>query len=135
MYQTASQIIGDLIWQRDKGICGICDRPVTRGNMDIDHAIPRSMGGEDRTENLRAAHVTCNRSKKHLKPGQLANVGICLGCNCSRYAEHSTSCLFRLDCPACGRGFSVLSDLVDHIDASYTRILEGCVCILPDGQY
>lgn len=56
--------------------------------------------------------------------------GNCPDCGCGRYAEHSRTCTFRQDCPGCGRGFSSLSDLVDHIGISHSRILEGCVCMI-----
>lgn len=50
----------DLIWKRDNGICGICNQPVTRTEMHMDHIQPRSLGGSDSFNNLRAAHGLCN---------------------------------------------------------------------------
>lgn len=51
------------IWERDKGICGICHEPVSFEDMEIDHVFPRSHGGPDDPENLQAAHEPCNRRK------------------------------------------------------------------------
>jgi hypothetical protein len=46
--------------QRDNGICGICTKPVSLAEANIDHIIPKSLGGHSYTSNLRATHIFCN---------------------------------------------------------------------------
>lgn len=56
------------VYRRDLWICGICTDPIDKsliGTMSIwrpslDHIIPRSHGGSDDPNNLRAAHFWCN---------------------------------------------------------------------------
>ena len=36
-----------------------------RGAWEVEHSIPRAVGGTDHLNNLYAAHTSCNRSKKH----------------------------------------------------------------------
>lgn len=53
-------------WERDGGICGICDQPVGFAEFTIDHVVPRGLGGgtrDDRVENLQPAHFCCNSEK------------------------------------------------------------------------
>ena len=49
------------IWERDEGRCGFCGQPVPLERMDIDHRLPRAVGGSDHWDNLRPAHPRCNR--------------------------------------------------------------------------
>lgn len=51
------------IYTRDKGICGICNEPCTLDDCNIDHVIPRSLGGRNHQENLRITHERCNHSR------------------------------------------------------------------------
>jgi hypothetical protein len=51
------------IWERDRGICGICGEPVDWADLDIDHTVPRMVGGSDALENLRASHHLCNMNR------------------------------------------------------------------------
>lgn len=54
------------IWERDKGICGICQVPVAFDRfMHIDHIVPREQDGCDHPENLRATHRPCNESRDY----------------------------------------------------------------------
>lgn len=57
------------VYERDKGICHLCGRPVPHPNesevpagrtASSDHIIPRGHGGTDRLVNLRLAHELCN---------------------------------------------------------------------------
>jgi hypothetical protein len=52
-----------VVFERDKGICGICRLPVDASSFDIDHVIPLSKGGEHRYSNVQVAHSRCNRRK------------------------------------------------------------------------
>lgn len=49
--------------KRQKGLCGICGKPVTAANSNIDHIVPKSRGGSGLDFNLRAAHKECNSDK------------------------------------------------------------------------
>ena len=60
-----------LIYNRDKGICGICGNPVPHPTQALegrarrlaatrDHILPKSKGGTDKSSNLRLAHYACN---------------------------------------------------------------------------
>lgn len=53
------------LYIRDKGICGICGKRVTRkqflnGKANRDHIVPASLGGTNHRSNLRLAHYSCN---------------------------------------------------------------------------
>lgn len=48
---------------RDGLICGLCGQPVAADDVDIDHIIPRSLGGPTTLDNLRVTHSHCNRSR------------------------------------------------------------------------
>ncbi len=43
--------------------CGICGQPILGELFDIDHIVPRHLGGLDDDSNLQPAHRVCNRSK------------------------------------------------------------------------
>lgn len=53
------------LYERDRGMCGICGNRVTRrqllrGLANRDHIVPASLGGTNNRGNLRLAHVWCN---------------------------------------------------------------------------
>lgn len=49
---------------RDKGICGLCKEPIQRlKDFNIDHIIPKSVGGSNAYDNLQATHRKCNHLK------------------------------------------------------------------------
>jgi len=56
-------VVRRLIYERDKGVCHICGKPVAFEGMHLDHVIPRVLGGEDHERNLRVSHQTCNLTK------------------------------------------------------------------------
>lgn len=63
------------LYERDKGICGICKKPVTKkqllsGLANRDHIIPVANGGSNRQENLRLAHYSCNIRRGNEKPSK-----------------------------------------------------------------
>lgn len=51
------------IYQRDKGLCGICNKPVAVESMTLDHVIPLARGGCHVSSNLQTAHRSCNSRK------------------------------------------------------------------------
>jgi len=54
--------IQDII-KRDKGICGICRKPVKKADFSIDHIVPISCGGGHIPSNVQVAHKSCNFRK------------------------------------------------------------------------
>lgn len=60
------------IYERDKGLCGICHRHVASKKMSLDHIVPLSRGGEHSRRNVQLAHLRCNESRGAGRlPGQL----------------------------------------------------------------
>lgn len=62
------------IYNRTMGRCHICGKNLAfahygacirdqPGAWEVEHSIPRGLGGTDRLNNLYAAHVSCNRRK------------------------------------------------------------------------
>jgi len=52
------------VMQASDGICGICAKPITPDDeMEVDHKIPWSHGGETIMSNLWCVHKECNRKK------------------------------------------------------------------------
>lgn len=63
------------LYERDNGICGICNKPVTKrqlekGLANRDHIIPVSDGGRDENTNLRLSHSECNNRRGNDKPSK-----------------------------------------------------------------
>lgn len=52
------------LFERDRGICGICRLEVDWDMASIDHVIPVSKGGEHSYANTQLAHRRCNSGKK-----------------------------------------------------------------------
>src|SRR6266581_3843400 len=48
------------LWERDKGICCICDWPCALEDATREHVIPKSQGGAKGVVNIRLAHYFCN---------------------------------------------------------------------------
>lgn len=54
----------DEIQRRDRWVCWICRGKIIAANdLNYDHAVPLSAGGEHSTRNVRMAHKSCNLSK------------------------------------------------------------------------
>ncbi len=51
--------------RRDGQICQKCNEPVVDKEVEFDHIIPFSKGGESTMENLRLIHKNCNRRKSN----------------------------------------------------------------------
>jgi hypothetical protein len=51
------------VWERDKGICGICHQPAEESNWHLDHIVPLSKGGLHLYANVQVSHPLCNESK------------------------------------------------------------------------
>jgi 5-methylcytosine-specific restriction endonuclease McrA len=53
-----------VVFERDKGICGICRKLVdVKSNWELDHIVPLSKQGPHSYANIQLAHRRCNRSK------------------------------------------------------------------------
>ena len=53
------------IYEDAKGFCYICGRWDYRGNMTIDHFVPKSKGGSNDIDNLRCCCKLCNNLKSN----------------------------------------------------------------------
>jgi 5-methylcytosine-specific restriction endonuclease McrA len=51
------------VTQRDKSLCGICGKKVSRAQASLDHIVPLAYGGLHVIENLQLAHLTCNKRR------------------------------------------------------------------------
>lgn len=60
--QFVESIDPQVVFERDEGICGICDKPII-GKFHIDHITPISKGGLHAYDNVQTAHPTCNMRK------------------------------------------------------------------------
>jgi 5-methylcytosine-specific restriction endonuclease McrA len=60
---TIGSIDYQAIKARDRMICVICGKPVAAKDLSFDHAMPLSFGGFHSQENLRVAHLVCNKRR------------------------------------------------------------------------
>lgn len=51
------------IFERHRGLCGICDQPVPMGDVTWDHILAITKGGLHMEDNLQPAHMRCNQIK------------------------------------------------------------------------
>lgn len=51
------------IWESAKGICYLCNNPVSLQSFTIDHVVPKSKGGKSNLGNLKPTHSKCNGLK------------------------------------------------------------------------
>jgi 5-methylcytosine-specific restriction endonuclease McrA len=59
------------IFTRDKYTCQYCGvRPAARSELNLDHVIPRSLGGRTSWENVVCSCIDCNRNKGGRTPEQ-----------------------------------------------------------------
>lgn len=61
------------IYDRTSGYCHLCSKRLAftnygstrdRGAWEVEHSVPKACGGTDRLNNLYAACISCNRSKR-----------------------------------------------------------------------
>lgn len=65
---TAYWFFRRFLYDRDKGLCGLCREPVVFGSkMDIDHIVQLAEGGSDDPSNLRVTHERCNRKRPRIR--------------------------------------------------------------------
>jgi|1185.fasta_scaffold268917_2 5-methylcytosine-specific restriction endonuclease McrA len=64
-YNTESDNINRMIvWARDEGICGICNKSADVTNWHLDHIKSLCKGGTHTYGNVRVSHPSCNLSRK-----------------------------------------------------------------------
>lgn len=51
------------VLRRDNFTCKICDNPYPEYNLECDHIIPLSKGGEDNVGNCQTLCINCHRTK------------------------------------------------------------------------
>jgi 5-methylcytosine-specific restriction endonuclease McrA len=54
------------IWERDHGICHLCDKWCSLEEASRDHVKPRHYGGRTTWQNIRLAHRDCNSRRGHM---------------------------------------------------------------------
>lgn len=59
-HRNIPESIKKIVWDRDGGKCVLCGSTI---NLEFDHEIPFSLGGSNRTENIRVLCKDCNRKK------------------------------------------------------------------------
>jgi len=58
------------VFARDQYTCQYCGAQPGRGDLTLDHVVPRSLGGETRWENVVTACRVCNQRKGNQMPAQ-----------------------------------------------------------------
>ena len=61
--QFVEDVRRDVVYDRDRGVCHICNKPVSREKFHVDHVIPISKSGEHSYANCKTAHAKCNLVK------------------------------------------------------------------------
>ena len=61
------------VLRRAKGRCALCGITKEERALDVDHIIPRSLGGKTEISNLQALCYICNRSKRNLDDTDFRN--------------------------------------------------------------
>ena len=60
---TVQRVYEDNIKQFGTLTCYLCNKPIAFGEDSVDHAIPLSRGGNNDYDNLKIAHLVCNKRK------------------------------------------------------------------------
>lgn len=64
--EPISSTVRGLVFERDGKRCRNCGNPLTVASMELDHIVPWSAGGSDRSENLRALCGPCNQDRSNV---------------------------------------------------------------------
>jgi 5-methylcytosine-specific restriction endonuclease McrA len=62
------------LWKKQRGLCALTGRRLSRENAELDHKIPKSRGGGDEIDNLQWVTVEANRAKRDLTDGEFAEL-------------------------------------------------------------
>lgn len=102
--EPISHLVRQLVYRRDGYACRVCGaapraRLATRrsGPLHLDHIIPWSAGGPDRSDNLRTLCGPCNQQRSNYVTGDeqpsTPIVRICIPCNpCINPNDHKAIC-------------------------------------------
>jgi hypothetical protein len=60
----------ELLFKRDRCICGYCAGRFPKGDLTRDHIIPRSRGGANTWENCCSCCLRCNQEKRNRTPAE-----------------------------------------------------------------
>lgn len=60
------------VYNKNRGICGICGGPVSSTNFTVDHIVPLSRGGKNEPSNYQLACEKCNKLKSNYKDDEFA---------------------------------------------------------------
>ena len=77
----SERVLISVLFERDKGLCGICQHPVVKYARDPfmrpshDHILPVSLGGANTYANSRLVHRRCNSVRGNKGPAQLRMLG------------------------------------------------------------
>lgn len=64
-YYASLKVPLETIYNRDKGVCHLCDMHVHFKDASRDHIDPRANGGKTTFENIKLAHKKCNSHRGH----------------------------------------------------------------------
>lgn len=67
MHKGAMQRLRFEVLKRDNFTCQYCGRHAPNVELEVDHVIPQSQGGENTKENLVTACTDCNQGKSSLR--------------------------------------------------------------------
>lgn len=51
------------VYERDQGVCHVCEKHVAWDDYDMDHVVPLGKGGDHTYANVKVAHAACNRAR------------------------------------------------------------------------
>lgn len=60
---TVEKVSRLVVWERDGGICYICDLPADPARWHLDHTVPINVGGPHSYANVAVSHPSCNMRK------------------------------------------------------------------------
>ena len=58
------------VFRRDRDTCQYCGRKLPKKDLNLDHVVPRHLGGETTWENVVCSCIECNLEKAHRTLGQ-----------------------------------------------------------------
>jgi 5-methylcytosine-specific restriction endonuclease McrA len=56
------------IYERDKNTCQYCGKAFERNDLNLDHVVPKNLGGPTNWENIVCSCIRCNTRKGHRTP-------------------------------------------------------------------
>ena len=121
---TISGTIRYLVLKRAAFRCELCGIPASEKALEVDHIVPKNMGGEDSIHNYQALCYSCNASKRDRDDTDFRNL------------KHKYDCR-DADCLFCNMGKSrILTE--DHLSYSIRDkypVTEGHCLIIPKRHF